>query len=97
MFAGSLNPALNSPALSVGDRITTSDSVVTIPVYDNGSGSAPSGTVPIVGFLQVFINDVDSTGQFTGTIINVAGCNANLTGNPVQGAGSMLPVRLIHP
>jgi hypothetical protein len=95
MFAGTKNPAIPS-GIAAGDQITTSDSLATFPIYDNGVAAPPSGSLPIVGFLQIFINDVDDNGNFTGTIVNVAGCDTSLTGTPLQGAGNMLPVRLIH-
>lgn len=103
MLAGTSNPYLGGP-VAVGTQITTSDSVATFPIYDDGAGlgTPPSGSVQIVGFLQLFINDVKNNGIYTATVLNVSGCDTSLPpASPpsrlsVQGAGSMLPVRLIH-
>ena len=96
LLAGSANPYQGS-GVTVGDQISTSDSLVAIPIYDNHSSLAPTNPVTIVGFLQVFTNDVAPDGEFTGTIVNVAGCDTRIVvGTPVQGGATMLPVRLIH-
>jgi hypothetical protein len=64
---------------------------------------AASGTtkVTIVGFLQVFINQVDQWGNVSVTVLNVAGCsNGNgpdsVSGTAVTGS-SPVPIRLITP
>ena len=83
-----------------GSMITSSNSIVTLPVYDdtqllNGSNNSP---VTIVGFLQVFINVVNPDGSVNVTVLNVAGCgNAVSSGTtPVYGT-SPVPIRLITP
>jgi hypothetical protein len=80
--------------------ITTSNSIVTIPIYDNSSGaplSPPQQPVTILGFLQVFINSVDpATGDINVTVMNVAGCSNNALNPSVTGT-SPVPVRLITP
>src|SRR5439155_3846505 len=92
IFAGTNNPFL-SATVNAGDQITTSDSVVTVPLFQPAP-SIPPPTVTIIGFLQLFINDVKDDGTISATILNVAGCDQNVTGNPVQGAASTIPVRL---
>jgi Flp pilus assembly protein TadG len=107
MTGGTNNP---DPSLQ-GQRITSSASIVTIPVYDGvqlcPGASCPSNiTVPIVGFLQVFLTDVSTGGGNAGDvhayILNVAGCGANGgggggAGGPVGGGGaSPVPIRLVH-
>jgi len=104
ILAGTSNPLLAS-GLASGTPITSSNSIVSLPIYDsnassggvNGSGITP---VTIVGFLQVFINSVDQWGNVDATVLNVAGCSngASLTpvGNPVVGS-SPVPIRLITP
>lgn len=101
--AGSGNP-LNVPA---GSQITSSSSIVSLPIYDNTAGPlTPNGAnqvpVTIVGFLQVFINQVNPIvqGNLSVTVLNVAGCG-NGTGTtvattPITGT-SPVPVRLITP
>jgi hypothetical protein len=85
--------------LSGNDLVTTSDSLVTIPVYD-GAGT-PGATVNIIGFLQVFIDQAfpggggPKAGQFHVTVVNVSGCGSSASGTPISG-GSAVPVRLIQ-
>jgi hypothetical protein len=97
IFAGSSSP------LSVANStpITSSTSIVSLPIYDSSPPAgpiAPSGTskVTIVGFLQVFINQVDQWGNVNVTVLNVAGCGNGSTApnNPVTGS-SPVPIRLI--
>jgi hypothetical protein len=101
-----INPGGKNPLSVSGPNnvITSSDSIVTLPIYDdtqplviNGSGQAP---VTIVGFLQVFIQNVSTAdGSLAVTVMNVAGCGntvpAGTTGY-VTGT-SPVPVRLITP
>jgi hypothetical protein len=96
------NSALLTTGIASGSQITSSPSIVSLPVYDSGSTSInPTGTtsVTIVGFLQVFINSVDSTtGNITVTVMNVAGCgNAVRSGTAPLYGTSPVPVRLITP
>jgi hypothetical protein len=107
MKAGSSNPLIGkttgpppsapptSSSLAAGDQISTSDSVVSLPVYDSSAGLAPNN-VTVIGFLQVFIDNVDDAGRFTVTVLNVAGCGSGPSGTPVFGAGAAVPVRLMH-
>jgi Flp pilus assembly protein TadG len=99
--AGPLNP------LS-GNLLTTSTSIVTIPIIGIISPlTATGGPVTIVGYLQAFINQVQSgatpwtkAGDINITVLNIAGCSATNNGaNPVVGGAgtSPVPVRLITP
>jgi hypothetical protein len=102
---GNDNPARSS-TLSSNDYITTSDSLVTVPVYDPTGAAGPNPTtstaVNIVGFLQVFIHRAQpggswKAGSFDVTIVNVSGCGNAASGTPVYtGSSSAVPVRLIH-
>jgi Putative Flp pilus-assembly TadE/G-like len=103
--AGLGNALVQAGVVSTGDTITTSNSIVTIPVYDGTQLVRVKGQahpdVTIVGFLQVFINGVDTTtgttaGNINVTVLNVAGCSNNATNSPVFGT-SPVPVRLITP
>jgi hypothetical protein len=99
VLAGTSNPFLGG-TVKAGDQVATSDSIVTVPLFEPSTGPSQPPDITVIGFLQLFINDVDSSpangGQITATIMNVAGCDKNVVGNPVQGASSTLPVRLIH-
>lgn len=86
-------------AIATGAPMTTSDSIVTLPIYS----TPPSATtVTIVGFLQVFINYINpaapAPGDLDVTILNIAGCG-NLPGAipSVSGGGAFtVPVRLVN-
>ncbi len=94
-----------------GNPVTTSSSIVTIPLIDATTplpSAFPGAPVTIVGFLQAFINGVEpgvlgSTDNVGGdiniTVLNVVGCNPNANGTPVVGGSgaSAIPVRLITP
>jgi Flp pilus assembly protein TadG len=80
--------------------ITSSDSIVSLPIYDSRL-NLPSGVsqpqVTIVGFLQVFINSVDANGNMDVYVLNIAGCgNAASTTRSAPGT-SPVPIRLITP
>ena len=98
ILAGSSNPL----GVSAGTPITSSNSVVSLPIYDQVAVPSPAANavtnVTFIGFLQVFINAVDVNGNRLVTVLNVAGCGngSNPTGNPVTGS-SPVPVRLITP
>jgi Putative Flp pilus-assembly TadE/G-like len=96
-----LGVAANAP-------ITTSDSVMTLPIYDDcvGGGCVPTPpalpAVNIVGFLQVFVNSTNppAGGDLDVTILNVIGCGSNPPSAvpAISGGGiSPIPVRLITP
>lgn len=85
---GSNNP---NPLLQ-GQQISSSDSVVTIPLYagyplsPGESGALP--TVTVVGFLQVFIEKVGvPQGTVRAFVLNVAGCGSGGSGGG-SGSGS---------
>jgi Flp pilus assembly protein TadG len=102
-LAGNKNPV----ASAVGQDVMISDSLVTIPVINNSSGT-PTNPVQIIGFLQVFLNPQSANmpllsppagaSQISATIINMAGCGTGATGQPILGNGaSPVAVRLISP
>jgi hypothetical protein len=100
ILVGSSNPL---GAGLAGTPTTTSNSIVSLPIYDQtapGSTLTSNATtnVTFIGFLQVFVNAVDLSGNRLVTVLNVSGCGngTNATGNPVQGS-SPVPVRLITP
>jgi hypothetical protein len=98
ILAGSSNPL---GAGLAGTPITSSNSIVSLPIYDQTAATLTSNsTTPVtfVGFLQVFINAVDGNGNRLVTVLNVSGCGngTNATGNPVYGS-SPVPFRLITP
>jgi Flp pilus assembly protein TadG len=96
---GTANPL----GLSSDSVITSSNSIVSFPIYDSAPPAPPingSGTssVTIVGFLQVFINSVDTGNNSVNvTVLNVAGCGngTNPTSSTAVSGTSPVPVRLI--
>ena len=90
-----------------GNLVTTSPSIVTIPIIDPTTFQATSPfQVTVVGFLQAFINEVHRNAPLAGdievTVLNIAGCGSastKLAANPIIGAAgtSPVPVRLITP
>jgi hypothetical protein len=91
-----------------GNLVTTSDSIVTIPIIDQTSFEATSPfQVTVVGFLQAFINEVHGgipahQGDISVTVLNIVGCSNSSTNSgatPVVGGSgtSPIPVRLITP
>jgi|HubBroStandDraft_2_1064218.scaffolds.fasta_scaffold18570_2 hypothetical protein len=96
--------------LQNGHFVTTSSSIVTIPIIDTSctpSGCFPptGGSVTIVGYLQAFIDEVHGgthPGDIGVHVLNIAGCSNNSTNigvAPVVGGSgtSPIPVRLITP
>ncbi len=101
---GSNNPLVNDSILSTSDSVWTSDSLVTIPVFDWTAVSLPVGTalpVNVIGFIQGFVTDVTNpsgtASQLHVTVMNLSGCGTpSTTASPIVGDGvSSVPVRLI--
>jgi Flp pilus assembly protein TadG len=95
--AGAGNPLT---VQGVTGLITTSNSIATIPIYDSGGGTPlapPQTPVTILGFLQVFINQMNPDGSLNVTVMNVSGCSNAAAGNPTVAGSSPVPVRLITP
>ncbi len=91
---GNPNPALR------GQIITTSDSLVTVPIYNGSTSSSCSDkdndggclvTANITGFMQLFIRNVDDDdqGQVQTTVMNISSCGGN---NTVITGGGLSPV-----
>ena len=98
ILAGTSNP-LTSEGLASGTPITSSTSIVALPIYDSSTQNInATGTtnVTFVGFLQVFINSVSPQGNVNVTVLNVVGCGngSGSVGTPIPGT-SPVPVRLI--
>jgi hypothetical protein len=97
--AGPNNPFVGT-SVQANDPVMTSDSVITIPLYDQtvfGPIAPPVGApVTIIGYLQVFITTVDPNGTIHATVLNVSGCGNAPAGPAIQGAATSVPVRLIQ-
>jgi Flp pilus assembly protein TadG len=97
--AGTANPT------GITGYVTSSNSIVTLPIYDGGRLTLNGNLAPvtIVGFLQVFINGVnaDNENSLSVTVLNVAGCGNTATtgvgGTPFVTGTSPVPIRLITP
>ncbi|HSB74330.1 MAG TPA: hypothetical protein VLC12_01695, partial [Terriglobales bacterium] len=77
----------------------TSQSLITAPVWDNCKTSISTGkqTVPLIGFVEVFVDGVDKgTGNITAHLVTGSSCGGGGSG-PGSGAGpAAIPVRLIQ-
>ena len=104
VFPFQMRAGLGNPVVTSG-VITSSTSIVTVPIYDDKQGTASpvpftvvQPPVTIVGFLQVFINNVDINGNPNVTVLNVAGCSNTATTSTATVSGtSPVPIRLITP
>ena len=102
IHAGARNPLVVQGVISEDAVVTTSDSIVTAYLYDNGNialNPSVSQSVPVMGFAQIFVTQVDASGDVWGVILGVAGCSSRDTDcdpGAIKGA-SMLPIRLIRP
>jgi hypothetical protein len=101
IFSGSGNPVIGSGGIVAGTPITSSPSIVSVPIYDDTTATAVDESVTnvtFVGFLQVFINAIDANGNILVTVLNVSGCGggASAPADPVGGT-SPVPIRLITP
>jgi hypothetical protein len=99
IVAGASNPLGVSGAI-----ITSSNSIVTLPIIDNVKLNlvGQQANVTIVGFLQVFINanGILPNGNVIVTVLNVAGCGngmVNTVGTSPLTGTSPVPVRLVTP
>jgi Flp pilus assembly protein TadG len=96
--AGSDNPLVQDGPVANNGIVTTSSSIVTLPIYDGtnlGGGNQPQ--VTIVGFLQVFVQELNAAGDPVVYVLNVSGCSNNAAGNPTVTGTSPVPIRLITP
>ncbi|MGA9687386.1 MAG: hypothetical protein WBQ81_11575, partial [Candidatus Sulfotelmatobacter sp.] len=95
--------ALTKAGITSGSQITSSPSIVTLPIYDQNTPLIALSTTPVtvVGFLQVFINSATTNGTtatINVTVMNVVGCgNGSSPGPPVALGTSPVPIRLITP
>jgi len=100
-FPFQIQAGSGNPAAAANTVITSSNSIVTLPIYDDtvGAFTVNQPAVTIVGFLQVFINGVDpTTGNVNVTVLNVAGCSNTATAStPAVSGTSPVPIRLITP
>jgi len=107
MAAGANNPLVAAGVVSTGGNIPTSDSVVTVPLYNGqvlcpGLGTCGVVNVNVVGFLKMFLQaEAAPQGTVYAYIIDITACGASSGGGSspppiVTGGGSPIPVRLIH-
>jgi hypothetical protein len=86
--------------ISANSLVGTSDSIITVPLFDNTNPSMPANQqITIVGFLQLFVNYVGpGQNDVNAYILNVVGCGSSTSsGTAVSGGGaSPIPVRLVH-
>jgi hypothetical protein len=98
--AGLNNPMVVNGVVNDNDVITSSNSIVTVPLMDYTPVAAVAQPpVTIVGFLQIFIqnlgNGPGTYGWINGYVLNVSGCGNGSPPTSVAGS-SPVPVRLIQ-
>jgi Flp pilus assembly protein TadG len=90
----------NNPYYPQGQVITSSDSIVVVPLYDGSNlcpGGSCSSTVDIQGFLQVFIEgEYPPSGTVSSYVMNAGGCGNNQETTSVDSWANPVVVRLIH-
>jgi hypothetical protein len=97
-LAGNNNPLVTGGVVADGSAVSTSASVITVPVYDSGASGnvTPANSVQVIGFVQGFVTMVSGAGRPRMKILNVSGCGG-ATGTPIAGGGGTpVPVRLIR-
>lgn len=107
IHAGRSNPLVQANVIPVNAVITSSSSIVTVPIYD-GHELCPGGscgfTVQIIGYLQMFVTSVVGQANVKAVVLNVVGCGT-LGGGCGSGGGSgtisgggsaLIPVRLVR-
>jgi len=84
----------NNPYGLAGQTTDTSDSIVTIPVYDGnvlcpGNSCPSSVTVNVIGFIQLFVEyeDGSNNGNVLSYVMNVSSCAAGAGGGSTGGTG----------
>lgn len=102
---GSNNP---NPNLVGQTFYSPSASIIVVPVYNGSALSSGGSTVTVVGYLQLFVQDVVHSGnddEIDTIVMNVVGCPVGTGGGGTGGSGSgtitgnggsPIPVRLIH-
>ena len=78
--------------------VSTSSSIVAMPIIDRTNPIPASGAVSIIGYLQAFIEQIDANNNIQIKVINVVGCVApSAAATSVLGGNtsSPIPVRLI--
>jgi hypothetical protein len=102
IHAGGLNPLVTQGVIAENAPVTTSDSIVTVYLFD-GAPLDPRTThsVRVTGFAQIFITQQDQMGDVSGVILGLAGCatgdrDGDCDPGSIKGS-TLLPIRLITP
>ena len=101
-IAGTDDPLVQTGTAKAGAGIMTSNSLVTVPVFDITGFVSGTYTVTIIGFVQLFLNPDGNMATYPPgiktTVVNLAGCGSSAVGPPIIGNGaSPVAVRLISP
>jgi len=93
IHAGAGSPLVANGVVANNSIVTSSNSIVTVPIYTGTLTSGSQVPVTVVGFLQVFIDSVDAAGNMSVHVLNVAGCgNPN---GPAALGSSPVSIRLV--
>ncbi|HXY09875.1 MAG TPA: pilus assembly protein TadG-related protein [Terriglobales bacterium] len=97
------NPMQISPSGGGANLLSTSSSIVSIPIIDvdtAGAFNVPAGAVTIIGFLQAFVEQIDNNNNIEIKVMNVVGCSSTPNGSATITGGNIsspIPIRLITP
>jgi hypothetical protein len=96
---GSNNP---NPSLVGKTFYSPSSSIATVAVYNGYQLASGGSTVSVIGYMQLFIQDVNKSGSadlIDTIVLNVTGCGSTSgSGEPITSqGGSPIPIRLIRP
>jgi len=94
LFLITAGPA--NPYAPPGASIISSDSIDSFPLYNAQPMRAGGQVATIIGFLQLFVTNVQRNGILTGVILNISGCGTSRGGaNAVEGT-EPVAVRLVE-
>ena len=98
--AGSDNPLVQDGLVPITRIVTTSSSIVTIPIYDRHHAlpnGATSRTLRSSVFCRSSSKNLNGNGYPVVYVLNVSGCSNNAAGNSTVTGTSPVPIRLITP
>jgi Flp pilus assembly protein TadG len=94
------NGPMQISASGSANLLSTSSSIVTIPIIDVTKPILGTGAVTVIGFMQAFVEQIDNSNNIQVRVMNVSGCSSAPNASPTITGGnssSPVPVRLITP
>jgi Putative Flp pilus-assembly TadE/G-like len=93
-----LTSGARNPYVPPGSLISSSNSIVTLPIYDGSNLTLGQDSGTVIGFMQLFVTEVSNNGTFTGIVLNLAGCGSSRSqgGQDVAQGPAPVAVRLVQ-